>query len=72
MRALDLGLGYTLLAMSVGTAALRAFGREELLGFRPALIARLGPRLGDAVHFVAYTLGPAALGLSFLVLAAPA
>lgn len=64
----DLALGFVLLALSALTAGLRVYGRHDLLGWRPAMQASLGERVGDAMHFVVYTVCPALLGLSFIVI----
>ena len=53
--------------MSALTAGLRAYGRHDLLGFLVPLQERWGERLGNALHFVAYTVSPAVLGSSFVL-----
>ena len=67
--AFDVGLGFVLLALAAVTGGLRAYGRHDLLGWRGAMQQSLGERAGDVLHFVTYTVCPAVLGLSFIVVA---
>ncbi len=65
----DFALGFILLGLAALTGGLRAYGRHDLLGWLPAMKESMGERLGDAMHFVVYTVCPALLGLSFIVVA---
>jgi hypothetical protein len=49
------------------TGGLRAYGRHDLLGWRVPMQSSMGERMGDVMHFVTYTVCPALLGLSFIV-----
>ena len=68
MGALDLGLGLALVAMAGLTLELRRTGRADLLGWRAPMQRAMGERWGDVAHFLLYTISPALLGASFLVL----
>jgi len=68
LGALDLGLGLALIAMAALTLELRRTGRADLLGWRAPMQRAMGERWGDVAHFLLYTISPALLGASFLVL----
>ncbi len=67
MPTFDIALGFLLLLLSAVTGGLRAYGRHDLLGWRGTMQGSLGERAGDVLHFVTYTVCPALLGLSFIV-----
>jgi len=63
----DLILGLVLLGLSALTGGLRVYGRYDLLGWLQPLQAQWGERRGNAIHLVAYTVSPAILGASFVL-----
>ncbi|MCO4771050.1 MAG: hypothetical protein KDA24_13530 [Deltaproteobacteria bacterium] len=68
LAPIDLGLGILLILMAILTFALRRAGRVDLLGWRESMQAAMGEKAGDVAHFALYTVSPALLGMSFLVL----
>ncbi len=65
----DFVLGFVLLGLAAVTGGLRAYGKHHLLGWRGSLQSTFGEKLGDGLHFAAYTVSPALLGLCFIVIA---
>ena len=63
---MDLMLGIGALGFGLYTGYLRATNPEKL-GKLEAMKESMGPGAGNAVHLVAYTLVPLAVGVIFLI-----